>query len=1003
MLELSNQRIRNLFLQQSYQDAWADYRRALKQPNLAAWDYFILTASNTEQARFYELQLQVRQKSGKLPSHTHFTVLPDPNGLRIGSGGATLNVLNYVAEREGTLAGQRILVIHSGGDSKRIPQYSACGKLFSPVPRLLPDKRSSTLFDELLIAAAGLASRAREGMLVFSGDVLLLFNPLQIDLQMDDAVAISCKKEVETGQHHGVFLNDGQGIVKQFLHKIPRQRLQEVGAVDEQGRVDIDTGAVFLAYPVLQALYNLVSSNGKLDKKQWAAMVNDRVRLSFYGDFLYPLASASTFGQFCQEKAEGELCPELLACRKQVWEALHPFRLKLMSLAPAEFIHFGTTQELLHLVSRDIDAYEFLGWQRKTACNEANSDNFAGRNSMICAEAKLSDSCYVEDCMIRGAAKVGKHCVLSCLIVKKESIPEKVVLHALLLNDKNYCVRIYGIEDDIKNLKTLFALPLGKFTGFDSLWETPLYPTCKTLSGALHCALKLHQQVQQKKELLTGIHTQSLPEVLELTKLFPGQPLLSLASSFAHCLPGKLLHWQNRLSSSIRIDRFEQKIRERKTLEETLEVLEKIPQKQLESLENLQLQSDPSQWLRLFYFLSHAPELEKHRERLSNKSFATIREAICQSLANENPGHLLHFQQSEVEVQLPVRVNWGGGWSDTPPYCNEHGGCVLNAAVKLKGQYPIQVNVHKLAEFHVEFASADAGTHGVFHTLEELQDCHNPFDPFALHKAALQACGIIPAHQKLSLRQILERIGGGLYLNTQVDNVPRGSGLGTSSILACACTKALASIFAEPLSDAAICRRVLAIEQLMSTGGGWQDQIGGLLPGIKFIRSKPGWKQDFDIENVAIPLATQQELQRRFALISTGQRRLARNLLREVTGKYISADRVAIRCLQQIQRLAVQMRKALEKGDVDAFAGLLNKHWEYSKQLDAGCSNTCIEHIFLVCEDLLAGRFIAGAGGGGFLQVVLKKKVSKDQLQTRLQEFFPDNVLLWDSEFVFAD
>lgn len=161
MSTASNQRIRNLFLQQSYQDAWEDYLRTLNAKFPDGWDYLILTASNVAQAGIFEQQLELRRKQGKLPSGTHFAVLPDPDGQRIGSGGATLNVLDYVAAREGSLKGQRMLVIHSGGDSKRIPQYSACGKLFSPVPRLLPDGRSSTLFDEILIAAAGMAGRVR--------------------------------------------------------------------------------------------------------------------------------------------------------------------------------------------------------------------------------------------------------------------------------------------------------------------------------------------------------------------------------------------------------------------------------------------------------------------------------------------------------------------------------------------------------------------------------------------------------------------------------------------------------------------------------------------------------------------------------------------------------------------------------------------------------------------------------------------------------------------------
>jgi fucokinase len=159
-------------------------------------------------------------------------VLPDPDGKRVGSGGATFNVLRYISmqeDRENPFAGKRILVIHSGGDSKRIPQYSAVGKLFSPVPRELPDGRASTLFDEFVIAMSGVPSRIREGMLVLSGDVLLLFNPLQIDSQFHGAAAISIKEPVETGKNHGVFLNDGNGYVKNFLHKQTEETLRESG------------------------------------------------------------------------------------------------------------------------------------------------------------------------------------------------------------------------------------------------------------------------------------------------------------------------------------------------------------------------------------------------------------------------------------------------------------------------------------------------------------------------------------------------------------------------------------------------------------------------------------------------------------------------------------------------------------------------------------------------------------------------------------------------------
>ena len=171
-----------LFHAQTYTDAWSDYQRALVNPGFPVWDYIILTASNAHQAEGFEAQLKQRS----FPPRTHVAVLPDPDGKRVGSGGATLGVIRYIREQEAAEGHSgfdhlRILVIHSGGDSKRTPQYSALGKLFSPVPHELPDGRSSTLFDEFMIAMAGVPARIREGMLLLSGDVLLLFNPLQID------------------------------------------------------------------------------------------------------------------------------------------------------------------------------------------------------------------------------------------------------------------------------------------------------------------------------------------------------------------------------------------------------------------------------------------------------------------------------------------------------------------------------------------------------------------------------------------------------------------------------------------------------------------------------------------------------------------------------------------------------------------------------------------------------------------------------------------------------
>ena len=103
-----------------------------------------------------------------------------------------------------------------------------------------------------------------------------------------------------------------------------------------------------------------------------------------------------------------------------------------------------------------------------------------------------------------------------------------------------------------------------------------------------------------------------------------------------------------------------------------------------------------------------------------------------------------------------------------------------------------------------------------------------------------------------------------------------------------------------------------------------------------------------------------------------------------------------------MKHLAVLMRYELEQGRIDEFAKLLNRHWEVSKKLDAGSTNTCIDQIFESCEDLIDGKFISGSGEGGFLQVILKKGVTKEHLRRRLRNVFQDSgVDMWESEFLW--
>ncbi|MGN1315225.1 MAG: L-fucokinase [Lachnospiraceae bacterium] len=1033
----TNSQLRHLFLQQSCEDAWEEYLRQLKNSRSILWDYVILTASNEEQAAVYQREIQYRKEMKKLPSRTVFLVLPDPQGKRVGSGGATLNVLKAIAQREqreqeNFFSGLRILVIHSGGDSKRIPQYSACGKLFSPVPRVLPDGRPSTLFDEFMIAASLIPGRMQDGMLVMSGDVLLLFNALQIDTQINGAAAISIKEEVNTGKNHGVFLGDASDNVQKFLHKQSVETLKELGAVNRQNKVDLDTGAILMDKGMLASLYSLISTDNRIDEEKFNTFVNEKARISFYGDFLYPLATDSTMEDYEKEAPEGEFCEELSYCRKKIWEVLRGYRLKLIRLSPAEFIHFGTTKELRHLVTETVDDYTFLGWRHVVSSNYRGEEtgildkrNYALHNVFAENDVSIGSDAYVENSLLAKEVNIGEGAIVSGLNVPSGwRLEANTVYHGLKLTNGCFVVRVYGIEDNPKEtlekggaFMNVSLDKLMKEYGLEaedlweeedhSLWMAKLYPMVSTIEEGMAYADTLIKMIMMSKKASRQPDDSFIREV----EAWKNTERMSLYGSFNKADGSAIIPWRENLEDKIRVATFIQNMLDRAPVQEALEAfggnMRKSEQKLLKERAR---EADFSEKIRIWYGMARAAKVQAgdfedtDEENYMQLCFQAIQEEIQKDVEErisewENKGR--HIIKEEVNIALPVRVNWGGGWTDTPPHCQEMGGIVLNAAILLDDQLPIRVSLRKLTEPVLELESLDIGAHGVFTRMEEVNDCENPYDKFALHKAALIACGILRKGDKRSLSEVLQTLGGGIYLSTQVINVPKGSGLGTSSILAGACAKGIFEFLGEEAEDAMLYDVVLCMEQLMSTGGGWQDQVGGLTPGIKMITTRPGIRQKIQVTPVVLQPSVKEELQERFALIYTGQRRLARNLLREVVGGYIGNRTQSLKALREMKKTAVLMQFELEQGNIDEFAKLLNRHWELSIQLDKGSTNTCIQQIFLACEDLIDGKFIAGAGGGGFLQVILKKGVAREQLRERLYGIFQDSgVEVWNCKFV---
>ena len=134
-------------------------------------------------------------------------------------------------------------------------------------------------------------------------------------------------------------------------------------------------------------------------------------------------------------------------------------------------------------------------------------------------------------------------------------------------------------------------------------------------------------------------------------------------------------------------------------------------------------------------------------------------------------------------------------------------------------------------------AAKDIKEFGEFTDISQIQKFEKEYESFTMIKSCLIICGIIPKEGG-NLEEILLRLGSGFVIEYEVFNTPRGSGLGTASILCAAIIKAILEFFGIEHNENDIVNKVLEVEQILGTGGGWQDTIGGLHKGIKLITSE---------------------------------------------------------------------------------------------------------------------------------------------------------------------
>jgi len=384
---------------------------------------------------------------------------------------------------------------------------------------------------------------------------------------------------------------------------------------------------------------------------------------------------------------------------------------------------------------------------------------------------------------------------------------------------------------------------------------------------------------------------------------------------------------------------------------------------------------------RAHLFYTHAG-LVAEAQQAQSAAFACVRRAVDAGVyADAFAGVERRWQRENVTASAPARADLGGGWSDTPPFCLDWGGAVLNMALTLEGEYPIRATMRRLPELLIRCLSADTGDMVEYRLAEELSAPTGPGDPFAIPRTALQMTGLLESGEMLSVA--LKKLGGGLEVRTQV-RLPMGSGLGASSILAATVLQALAVMLGRRLPDITLSDQVLRLEQLMTTGGGWQDQAGAIFPGIKLVSTGPGARQRLRVQPLACSTERLAEFSARCVLYYTGIQRIARELLAQIVGRYLARETDAVQVLHSMKTLASEMAYAIAEGEWDYLGQLLDRHWRLNQVLDEHTTSAPINALLAEVRPFIAGAKLTGAGGGGFLILVCPTPQAADMLRQHL-------------------
>ncbi|MFO7901729.1 MAG: fucose pyrophosphorylase domain-containing protein [Planctomycetota bacterium] len=1005
------------------------------------WDYLILTAANRSQAKLYRQQLRIREELGFLSGFQQWMVVADPDGKRVGSGGSTicclLEVLSAQQDVRDTDAwrasfGQlRILIVHGGGDSRRLPAYGPAGKVFVPLPCDSDGALGMTLFDRQLPIYAALPGPppGRGQVIITSGDVLLRFDPAAVHFASAGITGLGCQAPPERAAHHGVYCCENAGTIRRFLQKPSVERQEQLGAINLFGKTILDIGVIEFDADTATRFLQMCDVGRDTDRHLGMSVeMRDAMMshgLDFYREICCALGSETTWEEYLETvRDSGSRWPTELLSR------FHQLASRLPSavcvLDQCGFLHFGSTSEILSSGRRLVQERNRLG--RDGACIHMNS-RFSRDVPIPEADA------WVEGCNVRETLSLSDRVVVVGVDVDEPlELPAGACLDVLPGHDRNGCsvyfVRCYRDEDPLHDTPAadvyLCGEPLSWWleacgatdleiwdrrlpTAQRTVWNAKLFPAEPRRDGYRHW-LWMFQATQATSDQLRAwveADRYSFEEMLWLADIqaFHDRRLDARAAEIR-----ENLLYQFRHESAFSARDLSYVINRSGLAAEWVAAVISHARWQATHADRL----DPREAFgvsRIVHTLASAVELQAHSDRpvtvhtlaeadalLASEdrawldeaglrpcnaasvaawvkrardfAFSHLRAQIISGTKSHPMPHNALRPDEIVWARAPARLDLAGGWTDTPPYSLEHGGCVLNAAVELNGQSPIQAFARVISEPVIRVRSIDMGSQIELCHWDHLCQPDALSGQFSLVRAALAISGF-ERRATESLGEFLNHFGGGLELTT-LAAIPKGSGLGTSSIMGSVLLATINRVLGRELSERELFYEVLRLEQKMTTGGGWQDQIGGLVHGVKLISSPPGMIPATTIRYFPADILDPGQNGGQTLLYYTGVTRLAKNILQQVVGRYLDRDREAMSVLHDLHDIAPRVGEAIAKKELAELGHLIGEVWELNKRLDPASSTGEIEGILARVRPWIHGAKLLGAGGGGFLLLVCR-------------------------------